>query len=161
MIFVITGTEAFPFNRLIMELDRLKENKIIDQPVHIQLGSCTYIPKNCSWEQWLPFDKMCENIKNSDMVIAHAGAGTTLLCLDLGKTPIIVTRQKKYSEHLDDHQIAFARMMENLGYVQAAYDITELENCVNLLLTDNTFKNNNFKKDNTQIVDYLNYWLNH
>lgn len=158
MIFVITGTEAFPFNRLIIELDRLKENNQIKDDIYIQLGSCTYKPKFCSFDNWLPFDVMCENIRKAEIIIAHAGAGTTLLCLELGKIPIIVTRQKRHNEHLDDHQVSFARMMENIQYVTVAYDVSEIMNCIQKFSAgENDLKK--YKKDNSSLNSYLENWL--
>lgn len=158
MIFVITGTETYPFNRLIAELDRLKREKHILDDVYIQLGSCTYKPEYCTWDNWLPFDSMCEQIQKAETVIAHAGAGTTLLCLELGKTPIIVTRQKCYNEHVDDHQMPFAKMMEKLEYAQVAYDVSEIHNCIEKLSLKNNI--NKYKKNNLGLVNYLNEWLN-
>lgn len=159
MIFVITGTEAYPFNRLIAEIDRLKQQKKIKDDIYIQLGSCTYTPEYCTFDKWLSFDVMCENILKADLIISHAGAGTTLLCLELGKTPIIVTRQKQYKEHLDDHQIPFAKMMEKLEYVLVAYDVDDINDCI-IKLTTNTICTKNYKKDNSTLVYFLNNWLN-
>jgi len=158
MIFIITGTEAYPFDRFIKEIDRLKKENWIKDDVHIQLGSCNYIPENCTWDKWLPFDVMCENIRKADMVIAHAGAGTTLLCLELGKKPVIVTRQKKYNEHLDDHQVPFARMMEKLGYAFVAYEVDEIRKYINKK-PDSKDSIRISKKDNIRLVNYLNTWL--
>jgi len=159
MIFVITGTEAFPFNRLIAEIDQLKKEKQIIDDVYIQLGSCTYIPEYCSWDQWLSFDIMCRNIKNADNVITHAGAGSTLLCLELGKKPIIVTRQAKHKEHIDDHQIPFAKMMEKLDYACVAYDVGDIKGCVEKISANAKNVNINIK-DNSALINYLNNWLN-
>jgi UDP-N-acetylglucosamine transferase subunit ALG13 len=159
MIFIITGTEAYPFDRLIIELDRLKENKQIKDDIYIQLGSCTYIPRHCTFDNWLPFNVMCENIRKADFVIAHAGAGTTLLCLELGKTPIIVTRQKQHNEHLDDHQIPFAKMMQKFDYAVVAYDVSEIMDCINKL-TKARKDSSKYRKDNSRLINYLNSWLN-
>ena len=159
MIFVITGTEAFPFDRLIIELDRLKEKNQIKDNIYIQLGSCTYKPRYCTFDAWLPFNVMCENIRKADMVIAHAGAGTTLLCLELEKTPIIVTRQKRHNEHLDDHQVPFAKMMEKLDYALVAYDVTEISFCMEKLSSRKNDRKK-YKKDNSALINYLDEWLN-
>ncbi len=159
MIFVITGTEAFPFDRLIIELDRLKEIGQIKDNVYIQSGSCTYKSKYCSSDTWLPFNIMCENIKKADIVIAHAGAGTTLLCLELEKMPILVTRRKQHDEHLDDHQVPFAKMMENLDYALVAYDVTEISDCIKKLSLKKN-DTNKYIKNNSALVNYLNEWLN-
>jgi len=159
MIFVITGTEKFPFNRLIHKIDVLKEKGILDEDVYMQLGSSTYIPQNCRWQQWFSFPDMIENIKKSSLVITHAGAGTTLLCLELGKTPIIVTRRSEHGEHLDNHQIPFAKMMESLSYVVCAYDVDELDNSI-LKYTQNSSTTKKLHKDNSQLVSYLDLWFN-
>ena len=70
---------------------------------------------------------MAERIKTASLVISHAGAGTTLLCLKLKKRPILVARMKKYGEHVDDHQVVFAENFERSDRVDAAYEMAELE----------------------------------
>lgn len=47
MIFVTVGTHEQPFNRLVEYMDRLKENKIIEEDVIIQIGYSTYEPQYC------------------------------------------------------------------------------------------------------------------
>ena len=158
MIFVITGTEAFPFDRLIKEIDMIKNNGIIRDEVFIQLGSCNYEPEYCRWKKWLSFGEMCEHIRNASEVIAHAGAGTTLLCLELDKTPILVTRKKAFGEHLDDHQVPFAQMMEKLNYVIAVYDAGDLKKIFKNPSVKNSTRK--LKKDNSMLVNYLNSWIN-
>jgi UDP-N-acetylglucosamine transferase subunit ALG13 len=158
MIFVITGTEAFPFNRLIEKIDSLKENKFLTDDIFIQLGSCSYIPKFCKWQQWLSFGAMRENIVNADMVITHAGAGTTLFCLEMGKTPLLVTRRKEFGEHLDDHQVPFAHNMEKLDYAVVAYQISELEGCITKIRQMNK-KKRVLLKNNAELISYLNSWM--
>jgi UDP-N-acetylglucosamine transferase subunit ALG13 len=158
MILVITGTEAYPFDRLIKEIDSLKEKKVITEEVFIQLGSCTYIPRHCTWQKWLSFGEMKDTISKADMVIAHAGAGTTLLCLELGKTPLIVTRRKEYGEHLDDHQVPFAKMMEELNYAVVAYNVSDIKSCM-LTMKRTHGKKRTLKKNNDELISYLNTWL--
>ncbi len=158
MIFVITGSEAYPFDRLIKEIDLLKKNKIITDDVFVQLGSCNYTPSSCSYEKWLPFNKMRENIASSELVISHAGAGTTLLCLEMGKIPIIVTRRKKYGEHLDDHQLEFSEMMDKLGYAKVAYDVSELSD----VYKNYQKKNSDIpvtKSEKKTLISALNNWM--
>jgi UDP-N-acetylglucosamine transferase subunit ALG13 len=158
MTFVITGTEAYPFDNLIREVDRLKGCGFVKDDVFIQLGSCNHIPEYCSYNRWLPFNEMVDNINNASIIISHAGAGTTLLCIELGKRPILVTRKKKYGEHLDDHQILFAEMMEKLDLAIIAYDVKDLELCIekSKIVTNDK---QNYKKNNSKLINYLNDWV--
>ena len=138
MIFVITGTEQFPFDRFVKEIDGLKQGCILDEDVFVQLGACQYEPERCAWERFIGYDEMAERIAAARLVITHAGAGTTLLCLKSGQRPIIVTRMKKYGEHVDDHQVVFARNFERSGRVDAVYEIDELRSVVTRRLKPHT-----------------------
>ena len=132
MIFVIMGIERFPFDRLVSCIDSLVESGKIVDAVFIQLGSTTYEPRHCQWERFLSFDKMRENIEAATLIIAHAGAGTTLLCLTLGKKPILVPRKKEHKEHVDDHQVLFAKKMEELGYASVVWEVDRLINVIEI-----------------------------
>ena len=108
MIFVTVGTHEQQFNRLIEEIDRLKENGIIKDEVIMQTGYCTYEPKYCEWSELLPYDQMLENVDKADIVITHGGPSSFIMPLQIGKIPIVVPRQKKYDEHVNNHQVEFS-----------------------------------------------------
>ena len=55
------------------------------------------------------------------MIYAHAGMGTILSALKQDKPIIIVPRLASLKEHRNDHQIATAMRMDELGYVYVAY----------------------------------------
>lgn len=52
MIFVTVGTHEQQFDRLIKEIDRLKESRLISEEIFMQTGFCNYIPKACDFEQF-------------------------------------------------------------------------------------------------------------
>ncbi len=54
-------------------------------------------------------------IRRADVVVAHAGVGTVLRCLETGKTPILVPRRSVHNEHVDDHQVQIAGVAEGHG----------------------------------------------
>jgi len=126
MIFVTVGTERFPFDRLIRTLDEAKRSGRIQQEVFAQIGASTYLPQACDYSRFLSFSSMIEYIRNADIIIGHAGVGTVLLSRQSNKIPIIFARQKVFGEHVDDHQIQFARKMEQEGLVIAAYNEQDL-----------------------------------
>jgi len=90
------------------------------------MGSSNFKPQFFRYKKYVDFDEMVKLIKKSDIVISHAGIGSTLLCLSLGKTPILFPRNVAFEEHLDNHQIDFARKMDTLGKVLVAYTKEEL-----------------------------------
>jgi len=127
MIFAITGTGQWPFDRLVKEVDRLVKESVIRDDVFIQIGSGTYRPEYCDWERFLSFGGMYEYLDAADLIIAHAGAGITLQAIQMGHKPIIVPRRLKYKELVDDHQISFARKIAVTGLVDVLYHMDELK----------------------------------
>lgn len=109
MIFVTVGTHEQPFNRLIEEVDKLKRDGKIDDDVIIQKGYSTYNPKFCTTYDFLAYDDMQQFIKEARIILTHGGPASFIIPLSLGKKPIVVPRQKKYNEHVNDHQLEFAQ----------------------------------------------------
>ncbi|MCO4657994.1 glycosyltransferase [uncultured Streptococcus sp.] len=132
MIFVTVGTHEQPFNRLIKEVDRLVENGIIKDEIFIQTGYSTYEPKFCKWSSLVSFDKMNELMQTSDIIITHGGPATFMSAIANGKKPIVVPRQEKYNEHVNDHQVDFAQQVkERYDSIEVVTDISELGNYLN------------------------------
>ena len=118
MIFVTVGTHEQPFDRLIKEIDNLKNDGTIQEDVIIQTGFSTYEPKCCKWSKLLPYQQMVKNVEDARIVITHGGPASFIMPLQIGKIPIVVPRQYKYGEHVNDHQVEFARnVAERMGTI--------------------------------------------
>lgn len=127
MIFVTVGTHEQPFDRLIRCVDRLKEKGIISEEVVIQAGFSTYEPKHCSWSKLFPYEEMIKKVEAARIVITHGGPASFIMPLQMGKIPIVVPRQKKYNEHVNDHQVEFVRAVaERMGTILPVYETEEL-----------------------------------
>lgn len=127
MIFVTVGTHEQPFNRLVKAIDKLKKDGVITEDVIMQTGYSTYEPKYCKWDKLIPYDEMLKNVENARIVITHGGPASFIMPLQIGKTPIVVPRQKKFDEHVNDHQVEFARnVAERMGTIILVEDINKL-----------------------------------
>lgn len=130
MIFITVGTHEQQFNRIIKEIDRLKGIGKIKENVFIQSGYSDYIPKNCEWKQLISYEEMNEYMSKSRIIITHGGPGSIFQCINYGKIPIVVPRNPKYDEHVDQHQIEFTKKLEEKKSVLAVYDIKYLDNII-------------------------------
>ena len=127
MIFVTVGTHEQPFDRLIKKIDELKRDNIIKEDVIIQTGFSTYEPQYCKWSELIPYDEMTRDVENARIVITHGGPASFIMPLQIGKTPIVVPRQKQYNEHVNDHQLEFARnVAERMGTIIVVENIDKL-----------------------------------
>ena len=109
MIFVTVGTHEQPFDRLVKKVDDLKKNGVIKEEVFIQTGFSTYEPKFCQWSKLIPYQQMVKNVAEARIVITHGGPASFIMPLQIGKIPVVVPRQHQFDEHVNDHQVEFAR----------------------------------------------------
>ncbi len=126
MIFLTVGTERWPFDRLISIIDSAIKKKEINGDVFGQIGRATAAPHLFKYDRMLAFDKFMEMINRAEIVISHAGVGSTILCLRAGKIPILFPRRASFGEHLNDHQADLARKMEESGRVLVAHSEADL-----------------------------------
>ncbi len=147
MIFVTVGTHEQQFNRLVEEVDKLKEDGTITEDVFIQTGFSTYEPKNCQWSKLISYKEMNNKIKEARIVITHGGPASFIAPLQIGKIPIVVPRQEKYGEHVNDHQLEFAKNVEERNKnIIPVYDIKDLKE--KILGYEKIIKNMNLKISN-------------
>lgn len=127
MIFVTVGTHEQPFDRLLKAIDDLKRDGIITEEVIIQSGYSIYVPKYCKWEKLIPYKDMIKNVENARIVITHGGPASFIMPLQIGKIPVVVPRQRKFNEHVNNHQVEFARnVAQRMGNIIPVEDINEL-----------------------------------
>ncbi len=126
MIFVTVGTHEQQFDRLIKEVDYLKKENLIQDEVFIQIGYSSYIPKYCEWEKIISYEKMNQLIKESDIIITHGGPATFMGVIAKGKVPIVIPRQKKFGEHVNDHQLQFVKLTKEIYNFIVIDDISDL-----------------------------------
>lgn len=131
MIFVTVGTHEQQFNRLVKKIDELKEKGIIEEDVIVQSGYSDYEPKHCTWSKFLSYQDMCKYVKEARVVITHGGPSSFIAVLQEKKTPIVVPRQYQYAEHVNNHQLDFARVVaEKQKNIILIEEIEELENAI-------------------------------
>ena len=130
MIFVTVGSQKFQFNRLLIEIDKLIENKSIKEKVLAQIGVSEYIPKNYEYTDFTTQDEFSEKIDEANLIITHGGTGVIVNALKKGKKVIAIPRLSKYGEHVDDHQIQLIKEFEEMNFIEPVYEIDELSNAI-------------------------------
>lgn len=124
MIFVTVGTDL-PFDRMVKVIDRwAREHGRAD--VFAQIGVGGWEPESISFAHFLQPPEFTERFKAASVIISHAGMGTILSALYHGKPILVMPKMARLGEHRNEHQLATARRMAELGGVHVAYDEHEL-----------------------------------
>ncbi len=126
MIFVTLGTQKFQMNRLVKAVDELAESGRVGEDFFIQSGVSTYKAKHCECKDFMDSSKYVENINNCSVLVTHAGVGTIVTALKLGKPVVVVPRLAKFNEHVDDHQTQIAKAFSDKGCVLSCENVDEL-----------------------------------
>lgn len=156
MIFVTVGTHEQGFDRLIKEIDRLKKENIINEDVIIQKGYTDYEPEYCETYKLIGYDELQDYLAKARIIITHGGPASFVAPLAIGKTPIVVPRQKQFEEHVNDHQVDFVKqVVERNNSLIPVYDIAELED--KIINYDSIVKEmaGNYSSNNKKFVEDL------
>ena len=124
MIFVTVGTEL-PFDRL---------TKVVDQwvartgrtDVFAQIGRTDWTPCAMAHRKLLEPAEFASRFAEASVIIAHAGMGTILSALHAAKPILVMPRLAALGEQRNEHQLATARRMREMGKVAVAFDEAEL-----------------------------------
>ena len=110
---VSVGTmEDYSFREFFVKLARY----LIDaDEVLWQTGSTDVTGLNIDGKEVVPAREIEQAMREADVVIAHAGTGTALTSLRMGKRPILVPRDSTFGQHIDDHQFQTASLLDNMG----------------------------------------------
>ena len=113
MIFATVGTQL-PFDRLIIALDEWAGvNPEVE--VFAQIGRGEYQPRCASWKREIDPQEFREIMARCDTVVAHAGMGTIITAMELGKRVVVMPRRASLGEHRNEHQLATAARLEHLN----------------------------------------------
>ncbi len=125
MIFVTVGAQM-PFTRLVKAVDEWAAvNGSTD--IFAQIGPTDWRPLHLSWKRFLNPQEYRRLFREASAVVAHAGMGSILTAMELGKPLIVMPRRGDLEETRNDHQVATARRLSASGQVVAVFNELELK----------------------------------
>ncbi len=124
MIFVTVGTQL-PFDRLVRAVDEWAGSRG-RRDVIAQVGPGSYAAKNIEARPFMSPQECAEHMRKADAIVAHAGMGSIIGALELGKPILIMPRRAALGEHRNDHQLATVRRFAEREGVLVAMNEDEL-----------------------------------
>jgi UDP-N-acetylglucosamine--N-acetylmuramyl-(pentapeptide) pyrophosphoryl-undecaprenol N-acetylglucosamine transferase len=112
-VVVTLGTfRGYGFDRLVRRLVDVLPPRV---EVLWQTGDTDTSDLGVEGHYAIPECDLTQAMRDADVVVAHAGVGTALAALEVGKCPVLVPRRVAYAEHVDDHQTQIARELGARG----------------------------------------------
>jgi UDP-N-acetylglucosamine transferase subunit ALG13 len=122
MIVVSVGTNEARFDRLLTWVSGLATG----ERLVVQHGPSAVRPPGASCVDFLPFEDLVDLVRRSRAFVTHAGVGSIMVSLSAGRHPIVVARQRRFGEAVDDHQVALADRLAAEGMVTVARSAADL-----------------------------------
>jgi exopolysaccharide biosynthesis glucuronosyltransferase PssE len=119
VIYVTVGTHTAQFDRLVRAADAYA--RTTSEEVVVQRGASAAKTTAARSFDFCDSEEMDRLIRGSRIVVCH-GADTILDVLRAGKPVVAVPRQKRYGEHLNDHQVDFAQALAERGWIAVLDD---------------------------------------
>jgi UDP-N-acetylglucosamine transferase subunit ALG13 len=124
VILVTVGSQA-PFDRLIRAVDewaQLRGRK----DVFAQIASGEYVPRYVEYTRFVDPSEFKRLVEQSNVVVAHAGMGSIIAALELGKPIVVMPRRARFRETRNDHQVAAAKHFGAQGRILVALEEQDL-----------------------------------
>ena len=113
--------------RLVPALEALANS--VDGPFFIQHGT-TPLPAGWRGSPMLEPSELEAKVAQARVVITHGGPATISIARRLGRLPLVIPRRAVLGEHVDDHQLWYARRLEAAGEVILVLDVARLTDIV-------------------------------
>ena len=156
MILVMLGTQNNSFHRLLEEVQKCIDDKLIDEEVIVQAGATKFKSKDMKIFKLVSTKRLNEYIDNADYVITHGGVGSIVSCIKKGKKVIAVPRYSKYGEHVNDHQLQIIQTFDSQGFIKGIKDISELEEAIKEI---KDFKPQEFVSNTQNIINIIDDFI--
>ncbi len=123
LIVVSVGTDHHRFDRMV----RWVEHYVAQHPdlkFVVQRGTSSE-PRDIESHELIPHDELRRLFSQSSVVICHGGPSTVMDARAAGRKPIVVPRNPELSEHVDGHQMRFARHLDEQKMAVVVWTETE------------------------------------
>lgn len=146
-----------PFDRLVRAVDEWAAD--CDHEVFAQTGQRGLEPRHMPYQRILSPAEFRRTFESADLVVAHAGMGTILTALQLGKPLLVLPRTAALGETRNDHQIHTAEHFAGRGLLTAAMSEEELRGHLEALDRIAAPDRRIGEHASTELIEGLGSWL--
>lgn len=93
----------------------------------------------------MPHAMILTYMRQARIIICHGGPATIYQALSFGKIPWVLPREQQHGEHLNDHQVDFAKFMSSHKLIHTIKPDTPLSNIYKTNMNIAPIHKNNIK----------------
>lgn len=127
LVAVLLGTDHHRFDRLVAYAESISARTEADWLVQYGYSNP---PSGLPGTPMLSADDLEDVLHRARAVVTHGGPGLIMEARAAGHLPVVVPRDPAYGEHVDRHQLVFARRIARDGLIRVADTLEELEDAL-------------------------------
>lgn len=131
-VLALVGTDHHPFHRLVDWVDAAAVRHP-DVRFLIQHGVADP-PLVAEGHRFLTHARLSAEMATAAAVVCHGGPGTIMEARAAGLVPICMPRDPALGEHVDSHQLRFARLVGTAGVVRTVHHVADLQSAIDTAL---------------------------
>ncbi len=156
MVLVTLGTQNNSFHRLLEEVQKCIDNKVIDEEVVVQAGATRFKSKDMKIFKLVPTEELNKYVEEASYIITHGGVGSIVTGIKAGKKVIAVPRYHKFSEHINDHQMQIIETFDGQGFIKGIQRVEDLEKAIKELPD---FKPEKFTSNTQNVINIVGDYI--
>lgn len=152
MILVLLGTQNNSFHRLLEEIEKEIDEKVITEKVIVQAGYTKFKSDKMEIISLMPKEQLSKLQDEADLIITHGGVGSIISSVEKGKKVIAVPRKHEYGEHVNNHQIQIVKDFNDKGYIIGIEDVKDLKEAI---IKSKTFTPKKYSPNNKKMLKII------
>lgn len=156
MILVLLGTQNNDFHRLLQEVEKNIENKVINEEVIVQSGYTKFESDKMKIIDLIPADELSKLQDKASLIISHGGVGSIISSIEKGKKVIAVPRRHEYGEHVNNHQIQIVKEFNEKGYIIGIENVEDLKDAI---IKSKTFVPAKYVPNNHKMLEIIENFI--
>jgi len=157
MILVLLGTQNNSFVRLLKEIEKSIDSRIIKEKVIAQVGNTKFDSEKMTVKNFYSQEEMLKLIDSANFIISHGGVGSIISCIKKEKKVIAVPRLKEYKEHVNNHQIQIVQSLSEKGFIIGIKELNELSEEINNI---EKFEPKKFVSNTEKMINKIEEYIN-
>ncbi len=157
MILVLLGTQNNSFHRLLEEIEKLIDEKVINEEVIVQAGYTKYESEKMKILTLISKEELEKYQEQAELIITHGGVGSIITSIEKGKKVIAVPRLHKYSEHVNNHQKEIVELFNKKGAIIGINGVEELKQAI---IKSKNFIPKKYKLGNEKMLKIIEDFIN-
>jgi len=156
MILVLLGTFQIEFPRPLIVIEQLMQEGKLREEVIVQNGFTNFTSSLLDLRPFMSAEELDKLYQEARIIITHAGTGSLMKGIKMGKKVISIPRLKKYGEHIDDHQLEIHTEFKKLRYT---YPWNEEDSLEQVLIDVENFHPTQYVSHKEDMVQYLKSYI--